>query len=76
MPRQVTFDALDMLYGVIRVNGQDVSLDIAYQVRSTTGGIALEKRRDVSTMLTDAERQTILGLAARLKRALEDEELT
>ena len=75
MPRQVTFDALDVLHGVIRINGQDISLDIAYRVRSSTGGVALEKRRDVSDMLTDAERQTILGLATRLKQALEAEEL-
>lgn len=75
MPRQVTFDTVDILYGLIRVQGEQVLLDIGYQVQSSREGVVLEKRRDVSALLTPQEVETILRMAARVKQALEAEEL-
>jgi hypothetical protein len=78
MPRTVTLDTLELGGARLSVNLDtgEIRLEVAYSVGSSTEGVWVDKVRELSYLLLPEERTSILTMTARIKSALEGEELS
>ena len=78
MARNVTLDTLELKGANLWVDlgAGTVRLEMNYVVRASAHDISVVKQADASSLLTAGERTAVLGIAARLKGALEQRELT
>lgn len=77
MARNVTMDTLD-LRGAnlwVDVGTGEIRLEMKYVVRASADDVSVTKQADASSLLTPEERTAILGVTARLKGVLEQQEL-
>ncbi len=77
MARNVVMDTLELRGANLWVDTGtgEIRLEMNYVVRASAGDVSVAKQADASSILTLEERTAILGMAARLKGVLEQQEL-
>ncbi|MDP3062957.1 MAG: hypothetical protein Q8O40_07080 [Chloroflexota bacterium] len=77
MARNVTMDTLEIRGANLWVDlgTGEIRLEMNYVVRASADDVSVVKQADASPILTSDERTAILGMTARLKGVLEQQEL-
>ena len=77
MVKNITLDSLELRGANLWVDlaAQEIRLEMNYAVGSTADGVTFTRTRQAADLLTAGERTAILDMTARLKAALEQEEL-